>query len=82
MPFHGTLTKAGAAKPSTGWNLFTRNNPKVQAQLEELVVQVGEQVFYDPMPDMVGDTYRINITLRMDDKQLLSVCGSIRQFMV
>ena len=22
---HGTLTKAGAAKPLTGWNLFTRN---------------------------------------------------------
>ena len=55
----------------------TRNNPKVQEQLEELIAQVGEQVFYDPMPDMVGDTYRINITLRMDDKQLRSVISDL-----
>lgn len=55
----------------------TRNNPKVQEQLEELIVQVGEQVFYDPMPDMVGDTYRMNITRCMDDKQLRSVISDL-----
>ena len=49
----------------------------MQEQLEELIAQVGEQVFYDPMPDMVGDTYRINITLRMDDKQLRSVISDL-----
>lgn len=55
----------------------TRNNPKVQAQLDELVTQVGEDVFYDPAPDMVGDQYRLSITLRMDDKELRTLISDL-----
>lgn len=55
----------------------TRNNPKLQAQLDDLVTQVGEEVFYDPVPDAVGDQYRLSITLRMDDKSLRALVSDL-----
>lgn len=55
----------------------TRNNPKVQSQLDELVTQVGEAVFFDPAPDTVGSQYRVNITLRMDDKELRTLISDL-----
>jgi len=48
----------------------TSKNPEVQARLDDLVVQVGEESFYGATPSSADGEYRVSITLRMDDKAL------------
>ncbi|GAB7541402.1 hypothetical protein [Cupriavidus sp. 8B] len=48
----------------------TSKNSEVQARLDDLVVQVGEESFYSPTPSSADGQYQVSITLRMDDKAL------------
>ena len=48
----------------------TSKNGDVQARLDDLVVQVGEESFYSPVPSSADGQYQVSITLRMDDKAL------------
>ncbi|WP_454725529.1 MULTISPECIES: hypothetical protein [Cupriavidus] len=48
----------------------TSKSPEVQARLDDLVVQVGEESFYSATPSSADGEYRVSITLRMDDKAL------------
>ena len=50
----------------------TSKNPEVQAKLDDLVVQVGEESFYGATPSSADGQYQVGITLRMDDKALRS----------
>ncbi|KJK20742.1 hypothetical protein UB46_30990 [Burkholderiaceae bacterium 16] len=50
----------------------TSKNPEVQAKLDDLVVQVGEESFYSLTPSSADGQYQVSITLRMDDKALRS----------
>lgn len=50
----------------------TSKNPEVQAKLDDLVVQVGEESFYSLTPSSADGQYQVSITLRMDDKVLRS----------
>ncbi|XQM37680.1 Flagellar assembly protein T N-terminal domain-containing protein [Cupriavidus sp. H19C3] len=48
----------------------TSKLPEVQARLDELVVQVGEESFYSPVPSSADGQYQVSVTFRMDDKAL------------
>lgn len=48
----------------------TSKSADVQAKLDDLVIQVGEESFYSPVPSSVDGQYQVSITLRMDDKAL------------
>jgi hypothetical protein len=48
----------------------TSRNPDVQAKLDDLVVQIGEESFYSMTPSSADGKYEVSITLRMDDKAL------------
>jgi hypothetical protein len=48
----------------------TSRNPDVQAKLDDLVVQIGEDSFYSMTPSSADGQYEVSITLRMDDKAL------------
>lgn len=45
-------------------------NPDVQSKLDDLIVQVGEESFFSPVPSSADGVYQVSITLRMDDKTL------------
>ena len=42
----------------------------MQAKLDDLVVQIGDDSFYSMTPSAVDGQYEVSITLRMDDKAL------------
>ncbi len=48
----------------------TSRNPDVQARLDDLVVQIGEEPFYSVTPSTADGQYQVSVTLRMDDKAL------------
>jgi hypothetical protein len=48
----------------------TSKNPDVQAKLDELVTQVGDESFFSPTPSSADGQYQVSVTLRMDDKAL------------
>jgi hypothetical protein len=48
----------------------TSRNPDVQAKLDDLVVQVGDDSFYGVTPSSADGQYQVSVTLRMDDKAL------------
>lgn len=50
----------------------TSRNPDVQAKLDDLVVQVGDDSFFGTTPSSADGQYQVSVTLRMDDKALRS----------
>ncbi|MDR5736224.1 hypothetical protein QCE47_28370 [Caballeronia sp. LZ025] len=50
----------------------TSRNGDVQAKLDDLVVQIGDDAFYDVTPSSADGQYQVKVTLRMDDKALRS----------
>ncbi|MHB9833229.1 hypothetical protein Q8F57_000155 [Paraburkholderia terrae] len=48
----------------------TSRNPDVQAKLDDLVVQIGEESFYSVTPSSADGQYQVSVTLRVDDKSL------------
>jgi hypothetical protein len=50
----------------------TSRNPDVQAKLDDLVVQVGDDSFLGVTPSSADGQYQVSVTLRMDDKALRS----------
>lgn len=48
----------------------TSRNPDVQSKLDDLVVQIGDDSFYNATPSAADGQYEVSITLRMDDKAL------------
>jgi hypothetical protein len=50
----------------------TSRNPDVQAKLDDLVVQVGDDSFFGATPSSADGQYQVSVTLRMDDKALRS----------
>ncbi|RAR52281.1 hypothetical protein C7401_13380 [Paraburkholderia unamae] len=50
----------------------TSKNAAVQDKLDDLVEQIGENVFYDVTPSSADGQYQVSVTLRMDDKALRS----------
>lgn len=54
-----------------------KNDPSIQQSLDDLVVQVGENVFYDVTPDAIANEYRVSVTLRMDDKELRALISDL-----
>ncbi|MEC5409318.1 hypothetical protein VOM14_27585 [Paraburkholderia sp. MPAMCS5] len=48
----------------------TSKSPDVQSKLDDLVVQVGDESFYNATPSSADGQYQVSVTLRMDDKAL------------